>query len=288
MIGTNCNGILSKKESLFSVINTINPGVLFLQETKVHRKGLIKIPDFQIFEVLRKQGGGGSILTAIHKSFQPVLVDEDEELEILVVQAKFGNLSCRYINAYGPKEGYSKTDHTISFYARLDQEIKNAKLLGHLVCVQLDANTKLGKSVIKDDIHDMSPNGQLLYDVIERDELVICNALDACQGSITRRRSTINGIEESILDYFIICQDLFVYFSSMKIDSSNVLTRYVKRKERIIVTKSDHNILICNFSQKWNSDTKCGKEKIEIFNFNDSFGQKKYQELTSKGVLSNC
>ena len=71
IFGTNCNGIASKKESLHSLIDKLKHcGVFFLQETKVHRKGLIKIENFEIFEVVRCLKSGGSILTGVHKSLQ--------------------------------------------------------------------------------------------------------------------------------------------------------------------------------------------------------------------------
>jgi hypothetical protein len=50
------------------------------------------------------------------------------ESEILVVQAKIGNYNCRFINGYGPQE-YDKLEERITFYARLEQEVINAKNL---------------------------------------------------------------------------------------------------------------------------------------------------------------
>ena len=109
IFGTNCNGIISKKESLNALIEKLKYcGVFFLQETKVHRKGLVKIPNFEIFEVVRSLKTGGSILTGIHKSLKPILINSEDELEILTVQANVGNLTCRFINAYGPSEGCSR------------------------------------------------------------------------------------------------------------------------------------------------------------------------------------
>ena len=288
LFGTNCNGITSKKESLYSLIECKNPGAFFLQETKVHRKGLIKIENYEIFEVVRKKGLGGCILTGVHKSLNPILINDDDELEILTVQAQLGNYSCRFINAYGPKEGNSKDDQTIAFFAKIDQEIKNAKLFGHLCCLQLDANAKLGKNIIPNDPHNMSSNGQLLYDVITRNSMIVCNSLETCEGTITRRRTTVNGLEESIIDYFIICQDFYSFFVSMKIDSNSVLTRYVKKKNKIYITKSDHNLLICEFSQKWNSSAKKNKMQNEFYNFKDAEGLIKFKELTSDNTLLNC
>ena len=43
IFGTNANGILGKKDSLMANITKFQPGVVFLQETKVSRKGQIKV-----------------------------------------------------------------------------------------------------------------------------------------------------------------------------------------------------------------------------------------------------
>ena len=70
------------------------------------RKGQIKIENYEIFEVVRKNCPlGGSIMTGIHKNLSPVFISGGEDnLEILVVQAKIGCFDCRFINGYGPQE----------------------------------------------------------------------------------------------------------------------------------------------------------------------------------------
>ena len=115
-----------------------------IQETKVSRKNQIKIPNYQIFEQLRSNSEGGSLLTAIHEKMNPVFVSSgDNDVEIIVVQAEFGDKKCRFINAYGPQEGADR-NHVIEFYSKLDQEIKNAQILECLIFLEMDANAKLG------------------------------------------------------------------------------------------------------------------------------------------------
>ena len=122
-----------------------------------------------------------------------------------------------------------------------------------MVCLELDANAKVGLTVIQNDPHEMSINGEYLMEFTERNNLVICNATDKCDGTITREMATINGVERSVLDYFIICQELYLLLSSMNIDESRklVLSRYSKKNDQVKVTKSDHNVLVCNFNLKW-------------------------------------
>jgi len=49
---------------------------------------------------------------------------------------------------------------------KLLTEVKNAKLSDNLVCIQMDANSKLGNQVIKGDPFEMSVNGKALQDII--------------------------------------------------------------------------------------------------------------------------
>ena len=290
VVGTNANGILGKRDSLFQIMDQLKPSVLFLQESKVGRKGQIKIPDYEIFEFVRSKANGGSLLTAAHSNLHPVLISSEEcESEILVIQAKFGKYDCRFINAYGPQE-YASLEDKISFYARLDQEVKNAKLFNCLFCLEMDANAKVGSEIIKNDPHKMSGNGELFLDFIARNNLIIGNSTDLCEGSITRKRVTVNGTEESILDYFVFCQELFLLLNSMKVDENQtyVLTKYSKKKGQTVVTKSDHNLLYCEFRQPWNDKICLEKKRLEIFNYRDKTGIKQFNQLTSSNSLSKC
>ena len=88
------------------------PSVFFVQESKLTRKSKVKIDDYVIFEKIRKERGGGGLLTAVHRSLNPVSVSEDEDDEILVVEGKFNNSTrVRFINAYGPQENIRAEYH---------------------------------------------------------------------------------------------------------------------------------------------------------------------------------
>ena len=53
--------------------------------------------------------------------------------------------------------------------------------------------------------------------MIQRRNLYLVNTSDKCQGVITRRRKTVSGVEESVLDYVIVSQDMVPFISEMKI-----------------------------------------------------------------------
>ena len=180
----------------------------------------------------------GGLLTAIHKNLEPVSIGTDDENEIIVVEANIGDKRARFVNAYGPQE--SENEETkAKFFNRLDIEIKSCKLAGKMLCIEMDANSKLGSRMNPNDQHPQSKNGKLLEDIINDNDLVVVNASSLCQGSITRRRVTVKSVEESVLDYFIVCKVLFKKILSMKIDEEKIysLAKYSTRKGKIYQTK---------------------------------------------------
>ena len=107
VIGTNANGLKSKKESFVHILDTDKPQVFMIQETKLRRKNQIKVEDYELFEKVRTNKGGGGIMIGIKKDIDATPVDvspQDDELEILVVELELKDLSIRFLTAYGPQE----------------------------------------------------------------------------------------------------------------------------------------------------------------------------------------
>ena len=119
MAKINCNGLTGKRENLTVNIEILKPLVFFIQETKFMKKGLFKQTNFEIFECIRNSGGG-SILTGIDVSLNPILIYDgaDDGIEILVVEGEIGRRKCRFINGYGPQE-CADIDRRINFFAKL-------------------------------------------------------------------------------------------------------------------------------------------------------------------------
>ena len=153
--------------------------------------------------------------------------------------------------------------------------------------VEMDANAKLGPEWINEDPHPQSQNGALLHAIIVRNNLSVLNTSKNCKGIITRRKQTIRGLEESIIDFMIVCEELFNFFSEMIIDESRIysLSRYQKTKSGFKITESDHHTLVSSFDIKWNVDEDT-KNRIKVFNFNDPEAQKIFHNLTSSNILS--
>ena len=233
ILGSNSAGLLNKKESFFRNISLFDPSVYFIQESKVPRKGKVKHSDYVIFERVRKIGGGGGLLTAVHKNLNPVSVGDECEEEVLVVQADILDKKVRFINAYGPQE--DEVDKSKAFLSKLDEEIKSAKVSGSMICIEMDANSKLGPDIIPGDPEPQSRNGKSLMNLVEENGLIVVNGTDLCKGVITRYRKTTIKTEESVLDFFIVCEKFFTYNTSMLVDEARKfpLTKFcTKTSER--------------------------------------------------------
>ena len=223
-------------------------------------------------------------MTAVSSNCNSAVVSSDEssQLEILVVQVRVGEFNLRVINSYGPQED-SNLNEITDFWQKIEAEVINAKVDECLVLLQLDANAKVGHQVIKNDPHSTSGNGQILIDLVTRQNMFIVNSLPLCQGVITRDRETVVGREQSVLDYIIVCDSLKEHVVKMIVDDSRLytLTRYQQGK----LTKSDHNILFCSFDiQHRNLRPSLRKE---VFKFKDVIGQNNFYRMTSGNNFSN-
>ena len=263
------------------VMNEFEPAVVFLQETKLYKKGSLKIANYLIFEKLREFNGGGGLMSIVHEDLKPVQVEEDDSCEdFLVVEITVENKNIVLANGYGPQE---TTEAVLrrEFFLKLEMLIAKSKQNGKQVCIQIDANSKVGKDIIKGDPNSITDNGKLLLEVINRQNAVIVNATSKCDGVITRHRKTIHGEEKSVIDYFIVCRDLFNDVLRMKIheDRKYVLSNFKLRNKNKCVVEADHNILEMLLNIKWQKTFK--KERTEIFNLKNPENLKILHDYTS-------
>ena len=284
IFSANGAGVINKVQSLVNNVTNIGAGIITLQETHFRRKGRLndKLPDFEIFEAIRKKQKGGTLI-AVHKGLDPVLIEEfSEDFELLVVEVSMGDKEVRIISGYGPQENW-RVDEKMPFFRALEGEIVNAKLHGKAIYIQMDANSKLGPEIIRGDPHSQTENGKLLTAIIKRHALIVMNNSEKkCTGRITRRRITSKSREESIIDFVIVCDNMEEIISDVRIDEERtfVLTSYRKTKNGTKVIESDHHSIITNIKSTWNM--KLNTKRTEIYNFKDKDSLRKFKEMTSR------
>ena len=123
----------------------------------------------------------------------------------------------RLILAYGPQENTSK-DEKDKFYDDLNIEVERGKLCEEQTLIVGDLNAKLEHPIIKNDVYDISTNGQLLKEVMDEHGLCVANSLNKCTGTWTRTRNSKNKFEKSVIDYVIMSKELEENLINMHID----------------------------------------------------------------------
>ena len=224
-------------------------------------------------------------MTGIHESLEPVLIEEySDKFELIVVEIKIQGKEVRIINGYGPQENWTN-EEKMPFFVALEEEVSKARLEGKSIILELDANSKLGTKYIRNDPHTISPNGIILSGIIDRHALIVANGLThKSSGVITRKRSTVVRTEESVIDFVCISSDMQESLVSIQIDENrnHVLTSFTKSKNGPKRHESDHNSILTQFNLEWKE--KAPQSKIEVFNFNDKEGQKRFKEMTSNNT----
>ena len=99
-LGTNSAGIMNKKDSFERNIELFKPAAFFLQETKIKSRNKIKLKDYTVFEHVRKNCGGGGLMTVVHNNLNPVSIGNETEEEVIVVEAELGKEKVRLGVAY--------------------------------------------------------------------------------------------------------------------------------------------------------------------------------------------
>ena len=208
MFSSNANGLKKKVESLKYLINHLKIGIFTLQETNLTKKGKVKMDSFEIFEAIRKKEAGGTMI-GVHKSLQPILIQEySEDFELIVLEMKVEGKDICVISGYGPQESWS-LDKRMPFFTALEEEVTRAELSGRSIMICFDANSKLGPLHIPGDPHEMSENGKIVEGIIERHALIVGNGLKGkASGVITRSRTTVNSVEKSVIDLILLSEDL--------------------------------------------------------------------------------
>ena len=150
----------------------------------------------------------------------------------------------RIVTAYGPQSN-DVLEKKQKFWEFIEGEALSAFQVGAGFILQMDSNSHLGKDILKDDPNDQNTNGKLFCEFLNRmPHLTVVNTLPLCEGVITRMRKTTRGVEKSILDVFVTCQQILPFVKRMTIDENreHALTNYSTVKKQGRVIESDHNV----------------------------------------------
>ena len=185
----------------------------------------------------------------------------------MIVEINNGSKKLRIFNAYGPQELDVSTQRKLNFWQNLEKEIISAYDSNCEIIIQLDANAKVRPKVIPNDPNSQSENGRLMMEMLARQNLHLVNASLLCKGLITRQRTAAGRVEQSILDYLIVSEELYNQLIEMVIDDkrTHVLTKYATTMGVQRRSESDHNILYAKFKMEFLK--KQNKIRVEVYDY---------------------
>ena len=289
LLGVNSAGLKSKLTTFRKVLTELQPSVFFIEETKYKETGKLKVDNYVIFELVRKNKEGGGLALGCAKELNPVWVREgDDRVEALSVEIFVNKMKIRCCVAYGCQE-CDLLDRKEAFWTYLDEEVLEADNSDSGFILHFDGNLWAGNEIIPNDPRPQNKNGKLFEDFLKRHpHLTVVNSLPQCEGLITRKRTRQGKIEQSVLDFFVVCHRILPFVSKMVIDESkkHILTNYQRARCGGKATDSDHFTEYLDINLKFTSEKP---ERIEIFNFKDIESQNIFRKLTSDTKeFTNC
>ena len=288
MTGFNPDGAKSKMTTIRKLVRETKASVVTMQETKSQQIGQIKLDGYFTYELVRSNRDGGGIALSALEELQPTFVcDGGDEAEAITICIQLRHMAIFVTSAYGPLET-AIIARKKAFWKYLTERAQEAKACGKGFIIQGDLNSWLGSKIIPGDNHDQNRNGKLFQAFLEQNKLTCVNSLSLTKGLITRSRKYLGEIKESTIDFYVVCERVLPFISSMEIlnDSSHRLTNYSAMNDKGESIDSDHFPL--KMEVKLDA-APVKKLKIEIPNFNDKESQLKFKENTSNTtVFTKC
>ena len=266
-------------------VRTKSPAILSLQETKFKVSGKHKLDGYVTYEHLRKEKrAGGGILMAVLQELKPALVRDGVELvEALTVDINVKQMQIVCSTAYGPQENDSKQKKKL-FWKYVEEDVLRAKSEGKGYILQGDLNAWLGNKFIPNDPRPQNVNGKCMADFLIRNNLTVVNGLQLCKGLITRIRKRKSSYENSILDFFVVCEKMLPRITSMEIDEAklNIPSNYTQVRRGGRVVDSDHVPIEMNLDLKI---LPTHPTRSTIYNFKSQQGRDTLRNLLVKLMI---
>ena len=271
------------------IISELKPSVFFCEETKFKDTGKLKIDNYVIFELVRKNRDGGGLALGCDKSLKPVWVREgDEEVEALSVDIFVKSMKIRCCVAYGCQENASITKKD-KFWQYLKEDVAIAHNTDSGFILQFDGNLWAGPEIIPGDPRPQNRNGKIFENFLsENPNLTVVNSLSLCEGLITRKRLREGKLETSVLDFFVVCSRILPHIRKMVIDEDRryILTNYTQAKNGGKAIDSDHATEYMDLDLKIIHEKP---ERKEMFRFKDKDAMEMFKKSTSETKeFSNC
>ena len=187
-----------------------------------------------------RDNDGGGIMIGIQRQLEKITTIVEKQKvdgESLWILINNKQLAIRVGAIYAPQESRTSKEKYKVMYQKIEEQILMAKQHKQHLLMMGDFNCKIGKS-IKNNNAEVSKSGKNFNKMIEKNKLIVLNAVDSCVGTWTREE----GGSKSVLDYVVIDQEDERAVVDVKIDEEKEYAP-VNLGENLGVT-SDHNAIL--------------------------------------------
>ena len=276
--------MMSKRESLTQAINTVNPDIIALCETKLGTLSKPKVQGFEAIYENSERGKEGLLIAVKDGTFLSTEKMSEKSVDgntnILAVQVRYPKFNIRVIVAHAPQES-DKLETRQDFFDALKLEVERGQVNGDLVFVVGDMNGKIKENEGVIQKHLNSANGELLCDLVNHHSLCVANFDPNAIGQWTRIQQMKNNEVKSAIDYILLDDKLKNNVLEMIIDECKAFTPYriakVGGKKKL--TFSDHCTMIVSLDIERGSSTEPDAETMKMWKITDA-GLAKYKELS--------
>ena len=212
----NLRGFDSKSSSLKSILETVRPNIVTLNETHYKNNKKLNIEGYVTFNRNRQNVNGGGVATSVSQedsNHTLKVKDGPENDEYIITRHSQFNVPINIVNVYGETENRTKNSVVEDRWYRIVTELKKIEFKGEFAMLIGDMNKHVG-DIIKGNHTKISFGGQLIRELLKTKKYVLLNSTNKVKGGPFTRYNPAapeDDDSKSCLDLIIISKELLKY-----------------------------------------------------------------------------
>jgi exonuclease III len=208
------------------------------------RKKQDDILGYDIIEKNTKKGKEGLMVAARQGTFTSIEeVKNDDFNNIFVVRIKYKNETVRLVVIHGPQES-DPVENRTAFFEELAVQVERCDMAGDKLILLGDFNARIEEQ--EDEVLALSPNGQLLRELLAEHNLKALNFQPQSTGVWTRIQKKNGTVDKSTIDYVLMKVENLSLVADMVVDEAKLFCPYRESTSKNIksIVFSDHCAII--------------------------------------------
>ena len=282
---SNIRGFDSKRISLETILETVRPNIVTLNETHFMNKKKLNLEGYVTFQRNRSNVKGGGVATAIcqNESNRVMKVKEgvDKDEFVITRHSQF-KVPINIINVYGETESRDKNEAIEDRWHRIVTELKRIELNGENVILIGDMNKHVG-DIVPGNHKKISYGGSLVKELVNTKKYTLVNSMAKVKGGPFTRYNPANPSDDkykSCIDLIIMNKELAKYVDEVVIDKELKFTPGRPLPGKRLCHTDHYGILLVLKSIPLASQKNTLPRKYKMWNLKKEGGWQYYKELS--------